>query len=218
LIAGFAPLPAHAGAWIAPEGGQQIVTTVLGERNELSFVETSAYVEAPLSEHSSIVFSPWVEQNYDTEDGWRGEAVFGFKRARALGERGVAAAQASALWISHPDADCGEGGIELRGLVGRAVGQRSFVNAELATRQLDGGCGGERLDLTLGHRPSANWLVLGQVFLDDAGGPNEGVKAQVAIARFGSNGRGVQLGVRARLDGEDAEPALLISLWRRPGD
>jgi hypothetical protein len=165
-----------------------------------------------------VVFTPWVEQNSDTADGWRGEAAVGYKRGFSIGERSVAALQASALWVSHPDVDCGEGGLEVRGLAGRSIGQRGFVNVEIASRRLEGGCGGERIDLTLGHRPGDDWLMLAQVFVDDAGGPREGVKAQLAIARFGSNGRGLQLGIRARLDGDDAEPAFTVSLWRRPWD
>jgi hypothetical protein len=36
-------MPAQAGAWIAAEGGQEVWSNVVGERNELRFYETSAY-------------------------------------------------------------------------------------------------------------------------------------------------------------------------------
>jgi hypothetical protein len=116
-------VPANAGAWIAPEGGQEIWSNVAGERDELSFYETSAYWEVPFGERNAVVAAPWVEQNYDTIDGWRGEAVVGLKRAIFRGESTVMAVQAGALWMSHPNEGCSEGGAELRWLGGRSFGQ-----------------------------------------------------------------------------------------------
>ena len=49
-------------------------------------------------------------------------------------------------------------------------------------------------------------------------GYEENVKVQVSLVRLGEAGAGLQLGVRARLDGEDAEPALIVGFWGRPGD
>ncbi len=210
-------MPAHAGAWIAPEGGQEIWTSAVGERNELQFYESSAYLEAPLGENASVVVAPWVEQNYDTVDGWRGEATLALKRTLFRTEDSVVAVQAGALWISHPGEGCSEGGAELRWLAGRSFGQSGFLNAEVATRELDGGCGGERADFTAGYRPAGNWLMMGQVFLDAPHEGDETVKAQVSLVRFGRGGRGLQVGVRARVDDGAAEPALVLSWWRRPG-
>ncbi len=212
-------MPAYAGAWIAPEGGQEIVTTVVGERNELRFYESAAYWEVPLGVGDSVVAAPWLEQNYESFDGWRAEATLGWKHAIRRDGGIVMAVQAGALWISHPPLGCSEGGAELRWLGGRAFENGAFLNAEAATRMLDGGCGGERLDLTAGARFADNWLAMGQVFIDM---PREGrgedyVKAQVSLVRFGESGRGIQLGVRARVDGGGAEPALVLGFWGRPG-
>jgi hypothetical protein len=218
VLAAIAPAQAHAGAWIAPEGGQEIWTNVFGERDELSFYESSAYFEAPLDARNAIVVAPWVEQNYDTQDGWRGEAIVAAKRAVTRNDTGAIAIQLGALWVSHPSEDCGEGGLEARWLAGRSLGPSAFVNVEVASRVLDGGCGGERLDLTAGLRASENWLALGQVFLDAARDGDESVKAQVTLVRFGESGRGIQIGVRTRLDGDDPEPSLVFGLWGQPGD
>jgi hypothetical protein len=212
------PTPAFAGAWIAPKGGQEIWTSIAGERNGLSVYESSAYWEAPVNDDASIVVAPWVEQNYDTFDGWRGEATLSFKHVVFQEEHTVVALQAGALWVSHPSEECSEGGGELRLLAGRSLGSRSFVNAELAGRLLQGGCGGERLDLTAGYRPAENWLGMAQLFVAAEREGEEAIRGQLTLVRFSRSGRGVQIGVRGRLDGEELEPAVVFALWGRPGD
>jgi hypothetical protein len=206
---------------MAAEGGQEIITSVYGERDELSFYETSGYWEVPLSGATSIVAAPWVEQNYDTEEGWRGEGVVGVKRAIFADETFAAAVSGSAFWSSHPGPECGEGGGELRIMAGasRREAARAFVNFEVAAHMLDGGCAGQDADLTVGFRPTERWLVMGQVFAQTEDHREDLVRAQVTFVRFGEDRtRGVQIGVRARLDGEDAEPAVVLGLWGRPGD
>jgi hypothetical protein len=209
---------AHAGAWIVSEDGQQIWTSAAGERDGLTYFETSAYWEIPLAPDVSVVATPWVEQAYDLPDGWRGEATVGVKRAIFSDDATVMALQAGAFWRSDPPEGCSEGGVELRWLGGRSLGQRGFLNLEAAGRALVGGCGGERLELTMGYRPSEDWLLMGQVFADFPHEGDQSVKFQVSIVRFTDAGRGIQLGLRARLDGGGAEPALVLGLWGRPGD
>lgn len=219
LLAALAPAPANAGAWIAPDEGQEIWTSVVGERDELSFFESALYLELPVAHGASFVLAPWVEQNYDTLDGWRGEALVGFKRTVFEADNTVVAIQAGALWVSHPDSACSEGGAEVRVLGGRAFASgSSFVNLEAAARGLVGGCEGARLDLTLGYRPNPDWLAMGQIFLDAPLDGRESVKAQITLVRFRDNGNGFQIGLRGRIDGEALEPALVLGLWGRPGD
>lgn len=185
----------------------------------MSYFETSGYLEAPVADETSIVALPWVEQNYDSEDGWRAEAIVGVKRTIFDEGDTVMAVQAGALWISHPsENDCGEGGAELRWLGGRSFGNGGFLNVEAATRALDSGCQGERVEVSAGFRPAENWLVMGQVFFDAPREAEETIKAQITFVRFGESGRGLQLGVRARIDGGELEPALVLGLWGRPGD
>lgn len=171
-----------------------------------------------MSDRWSVVVSPWVEQNYDTAEGWRGEAVAGVKRAWTNEHGGALALQAGAFWDSHPAEGCSEGGGELRVLVGRNLGDHVFVNAEAAERRLRGGCAGERLDLTIGYHVNDHWLGMAQVFVDAPSRGDDSVKAQLSLVRFGERQRGLQLGVRARLDGDDAEPALVLAFWGRPGE
>jgi hypothetical protein len=210
-------LPANAGAWIAPEGGQEIISSAVGQRNEMNFYETSTYWEVPVGDENSLVIAPWLEQNYDTIDGWRGEASVGLKHAFYRGENTVVAAQAGALWMSHPELGCSEGGAEVRVLGGMSFDNGAFLNAEVATRALSGGCGGERIDFTAGYRLRENWLGMAQVFVDAPRDGEDFVKVQLSLVRFGESGRGLQVGVRARVDGGE-EPALVLSWWGRPGD
>jgi hypothetical protein len=213
------PTPAFAGAWIAPEGGQEIWTNVVGERKETSVYETSVYWELPLGEDTSFVASPWIETNYDTEDGWRGEATVGVKRAVFRDDNYAVAIAGSALWRSHPDPECSEGGAELRVLAGGSVRPAgAFMNVEVAARALKGGCESAEAEVSAGFRPHPRWLALGQVFVDAPQDGEEVVRGQLSLVRFGNEGRGIQLGVRARLDGEDREPALVLGLWGTPGD
>lgn len=219
LAASFAltPTPAFAGAWIAPEGGQEILTTIAGQRAEQSYFESAAYWEAPVAQDWSVVVAPWVEQSYETEAGWRGEATLGVKHAW-IGEGGGAlAVQAGAFWASEAGI-CSEGGAEGRLLAGRNLGERVFINVEVAGRLLSGGCAFQKLDLTLGYRPDEDWLVMGQVYSDDSDRGEASIKAQLTLVHFGESGRGLQLGLRTRVDGEDAEPALVLGLWGRPGE
>ena len=210
--------PANAGAWIAPEGGQEIWTTIAGERDGVSFYESSAYWEAPLGERASIVATPWIEQNYDTYEGWRGEATLAAKRTIYSAENTVMALQAGALWVSHPDLGCGEGGVELRWLGGRSFEHGRFLNIETAARALEGGCGGERVDLTAGFRPSGNWLAMGQIFYDAPRHGDDVMRAQLTLVRFSESGRGLQIGLRSRIDEGPREIALVVGMWGRPGD
>lgn len=209
---------AHAGAWVAPEGGQRIWTAVAGEREGLTFVEGSAYLESSLTTEISVVGTSWAEYSYLLEEGWRGEALVGVKYAIFRDDEAAIAVQGGALWRSDPPDGCGEGGIELRWLAGRNLGVSGFVNLELAGRVLEGGCSGERVELSAGFRPSDGWLAMGQVFLDAPREGDETVQVQLSVVRFTSTGRGFQLGLRTRLDAGDAAPALVLGLWGRPGD
>lgn len=211
-------MPAHAGAWVAPEGGQQIWTSAAGEREGLSFFETSGYFEAPLGADTSVVIAPWVEQGYETIDGWRAEATLGAKRALYRDESNVLAIQAGALWASHPQEGCSEGGAELRALAGRGFGRTGFANVEVAARAFEGGCESERVDLTVGYRPAENWLGMGQVFLDSQREDEAVIRAQLTMVHFRPSGTGFQLGLRGRVDGEAEEVAVVVGWWGRVGD
>jgi hypothetical protein len=221
IVAALSPAPAAAGAWIAPEDGQEIWTNVAGQRDDdVSFFETSAYYEIPVNERVAVVGAPYFEQAIDAGDqGWRAEASLAVKAVVLRDERSVMALQAGVLWTSWPDFGCSEGGVELRWLGGRSFGRTGFLNLEVGERAFEGGgCGGERLDLTAGFHPWDNWLAMGQVFLDAPRGGSDTVKVQFTLVRLGNEGKGLQFGLRGRVDDGLSEPAIVIGFWGRPGE
>jgi hypothetical protein len=119
--------------------------------------------------------------------------------------------------MSHPPLGCAQSGGELRWSVGRSFGD-GFLSVEAGRRFHSGGCEGDRAELTLGYRPDEQWLGLGQVFYDGAPGEDESVKLQLSLVRRPPWGRGLQIGLRGRIDGGPAEPALVLALWSRPED
>lgn len=194
-----------------------MVTSTAGEREETSFFENSIYLERRLGQNTAVVANSWVEVNYDTYEGWRGEVTFAAKRVVHETSGGtVVAVQGGALWASHPYGGCSEGGGELRLLAGRGFGETGFANIEAATRAFEGGCQSERLDLTIGYRPSENWLAMGQVFVDAPREGEEIVRAQASLVHFRPSGRAIQVGLRGRVDGGAQEAAIVISYWGRP--
>jgi hypothetical protein len=218
LLAALAPSPAAAGAWVAPEGGQNISTQFTGLKDEALYSETTYYWEAPMGDDLSFVAAPWAGLDPETRTfgDVRWEVTLGGKLATHRGARAVTAFQAGVVWNSDPIADCAEGQVELRWLGGRSIGDRSFANVEAAERAGEGGCGGERLDVTLGHRFNETWLGLGQVFIDDPRLGDSSVKLQMSLVRFSAAGEGLQFGIRTRVDGEELEPALVIGFWGGP--
>jgi hypothetical protein len=210
-------MPAEAGAWIAPKGGQRITTELAGQRDERFYSESSYYLEAPFDEDISLVASPWLGQNPESYgmDALRWEVTLAGKVAVRRDERSVMAVQAGVVWNSEPLAECAEAALELRWLAGRSIGQRSFANVEIAERASDEGCGGERLDVTLGRRFDERWLGLGQIFIDQPRFGDGSAKLQMSLVRFGADDTGVQIGFRARVDGEELEPALVLGFWGR---
>lgn len=223
IAAALPPSTAHAGAWIAPEGGQEIWTHAAGQDDlGLVFYETAAYLELPLGAESPVSFvaAPWMSETPAAIEGFRGEATFGFKAALLRSDRGAMALQGGALWLSEPPAGCGEGGAEARWLGGFSLGRqgRGFLNLEAAARVLEGGCAAQKIDLTAGYRPNERWMGLAQLFVDVREPSDDPVlKAQFTLVRFGGEARGLQFGLRARLDGGAAEPALVLGFWGRPG-
>lgn len=215
------PASAHAGAWIAPKGGQEIWTNAAGQRDGVNVFETSAYYEIPTNDTVAVVAAPWVEQADDLgDDGWRAEATLGLKTALIRNDRGAMALQAGAVWTSDPDRGCGEAGAELRWLGGVSFGPqgRGFLNLEAAGRVQDGGCPSQRFEFTAGYRPDQRWLAMGQVFLDAPREGDQAVKVQLSLVRFGTEGQALQFGIRTRLDGGASETAFVLGFWGRPAE
>lgn len=217
IAATLAPTPAIAGAWVAPE--QQFITTSFyGELEDETAFEASIYNERPIERETSVVATTWFTRDITQQSTFRGEASLGLKQQIFENDDWVVAAQGSALWQSEPGPDCGEAGGELRVLAGRSLSERTFLNTEVALREYGGSCGATRFDVTAGWRPNSRWLALGQVFYDAPDQGEEVIRAQVTLVRFLNSGRGIQIGVRSRIDGEADEVMLVLGSWGRRGD
>lgn len=140
------------------------------------------------------------------------------------GPRWAVAVQGGALYADGSAADdapptarpCVGPGGEGRIAIGRgqARGDRgAFAALELAYRA-QGGCAAALTEATIGYKLEAKWLLLAQAFQDHDLHGTETVKVQVSAVRF-RRARGVQIGIRCRVDGAEAEPAVIIGVWRR---
>lgn len=218
----LSPAYAHAGAWIAPEHGQSIDNAAVTSREDGAVYEVSAYIEVPIAARISTVATGWGEwAAADATAGSRSEATLAVKYAILRTEHAAMAVQAGAIWNINPNEGCSEGGAEVRWLGGMNLPNRSFANLEIAARGLEGGadCLGSRMELSLGRQFNSRWLGMGQAFVDSPLDGDDSVKVQASLVRFGADGRrGIQFGIRARLDGGAPEPALVLGLWRRLGD
>ncbi|KAF0180986.1 MAG: hypothetical protein IV086_17555 [Hyphomonadaceae bacterium] len=207
---------AHAGAWVAPNGDRTIVGAAYGETEEASTVETDLFIEAPLNSRISVVANHW-SQTVTTFEGTEtgNESVLSGKYRLLRGDRSVVSVQGGVVWDSRASGECGEWGGEARLLVGAATRSgRVFVSGELGARTQGNDCVHARYDLTVGVKPHRRLLGLVQVFVDDDLIYGETLKAQASAVVFERNDRGVQLGVRMRLDaGEFIEPTILLSYW-----
>ena len=212
------PAYAHAGAWPVPGDGQSIENVAVGQRNDVDVYEVSGYGESGVDGRRSWVSTGWGEFAEDNADGTRAESYLGVKYALVTNEHAAISVQAGVLYITDPRDGCSEGGVELRFMGGRNFRHGSFANLEVAGRALDGGeeCLGSRVELTVGRQDGGRWLALGQILVDAPLDGEDTVKAQFSLVRFGNDGgRGIQFGLRVRLDGGAAEPALVLGLWRR---
>jgi len=184
------------------------------------FTESSLYAETPIhrSTNFSVVATPWAGQDpTSSTHHWRGEATLGVKAAVLRTRMSAVSVQAGVAWRSDPKTGCGETGAELRLLAGSSFGKqgRSFFNVEAAALSSGAHCTVGRFDLTAGYHASDRWMGMAQVFTEGRRGSDVVLLGQVSLVRLQSESRGVQFGVRARLDDGEREPALVIAFWRR---
>ncbi|MES1156169.1 MAG: hypothetical protein ABUL73_00195 [Alphaproteobacteria bacterium] len=205
---------------MAPPHGQVIATNVEGEGHAGLFSEVSLYAETPIhrSTNFSVVAAPWTGQDpTSSQREWRGEATLSIKAAVLRTRMSAVSVQAGLAWRSDPKAGCGETGAEVRFLGGSSFGRhgRSFFNVEAAALSSGAHCSVGRFDLTAGYHASERWMGMAQVFTEGRRGSDKVLLGQVSLVRMQSESRGIQFGVRARLDDGEREPALVIAFWRR---
>ncbi|MBI1187005.1 MAG: hypothetical protein GC206_06675 [Alphaproteobacteria bacterium] len=204
---------AEAGAWMALEGGEQIVAITLGERDAFAVSEADVYLELPMNRRFAFIAQPRFSYSEETsQEPFQADVAAGVKAQLYRGPWAAAAVQASGVWRNEPEElSCGQGGGEVRALAGVSA-PRSFYNIEAAFRLQSGGCARQRLEATAGFRPNDRWMAIGNTFLESTATGQNSVKAQASVVRFGPAG-GLQIGLRFRLDGDRREPALVLGWW-----
>lgn len=192
------------------------MSAAYAETDEASIYETDLFIEVPLGARVSVVANHW-SQIANTFEGssTRNESVLSGKYRLMSGDRSVVSLQSGIVWDSGAAGECGEWGGDARVLAGAATrGGRYFASAELGARVQGNDCVHARYELTLGAKPHKRILGLAQVFVDDDLTYGETLKAQASLVAFERSGRGLQLGVRVRFDGNDViEPTLVLSYW-----
>jgi protein XagA len=244
---------AFAGAWTLPAGTGQAILSTTDSSNDRYFdndgsqltnqnyhkVETDLHIEYGITDSLTVFGGPSLLST--SADGPFGGHYFGpgytdiGLRQRLYGDgTNVFSVQASARLPGATDssnpAEIGYTGIEydLRALYGRAfhIGNwPAFFNGELAWHPRNGAPPGEyRVDLTLGARPSADWLLLLQSFSVISDGRGTGVfdfayryyKIQPSVVWDFAPKWSLQLGAVATVAGRNSwrEQGFTASLWR----
>ncbi|MBU6373794.1 MAG: hypothetical protein KJS97_13790 [Alphaproteobacteria bacterium] len=187
-------------------------------------IETGASAEQGFAgDRASVIVETW---SRDASDERRLRGGVGLKLSLHRGPHWAVAVQGGGLFVDGaekgvPDPDsggprCVGAGGEGRVMVGRApraAGRGPFVTVELASRA-QGGCASALVDATIGYEIEHKWILLAQAFQDRGLHGSETLNVQVSAVRL-RRMRGLQIGLRARLDGAEPEPAVIIGLWRR---
>lgn len=144
--------------------------------------------------------------------------------ARTLALQATALIPGQGENVSNRPLGSGGQAAEIRLLAGQSWGRAVFVDSQIAYRWRDGiDLDEARLDLTLGWRPDAHWLVLAQTFSvvsvqpGRAGAPDfDQHKLQMSVGREWG-GVEYRLGGFITPSGRNSieERAIFISTWRR---
>jgi hypothetical protein len=193
LGAALMPQTALAGAWLAPEGHGQIVSTATVSRAGQSFdaggnlrstptyskYELQALMEYGVTDWLTVMAIPTLQHvdiapPTDARRTGFGNSEFGARARLTQGNDWVLSAQGTvrvpATFDTGNPAAIGYTGfdVDLRGLYGLSFslgGWPSFVDVQLAQRFRTGGPPSEvRVDLTFGIRTAEQWLILVQQF------------------------------------------------------
>ncbi len=212
-----APGTAKAGAWSADN--ETIVGLVAGERDQGRYYEADVYHERALPGRFGLIG----QIHLDAADlyGPSGSGADGqgsIKWSVLNSGQTALALQGGAIWSYEPSAACDGWGAEARALAGRSTGD-VFVNVEAAYRTQEQGCHRGRYDLSIGWRPTTNWLGLGQVFVDRdlSLGENgqQTIKLQLSAVGFVSDAGGMQLGYRVGIGEAAGDHAIVLGWWSR---
>lgn len=202
------PLPAAAGPWEAPDGGQTIAQVWIGDEEGRSETEAQLYREQR-GPWGTQVTKIWAQ---DDTLGRTFEASVALRRPLRSPLADVAALEGGVIAIAREGQEPGLGA-EAHVSAGWGFGPGLFAVADLAARAEEDGLS-PRWGATLG-RSDPQSLAFVQVRYEE-GPPGQGFeRAEAVFVWFGDRPWGVQVGVRTGLAHD--EQAFTIGLWRRPG-
>ena len=240
--------PVLAGAWPQAAGTVEVIAStsysvansgldgrIGGGDPKFRKLEVSPLISWGLAPGTTLSFQPsWQRQRADNASGGSDvgsgltDAEFALRRTLWQGDADVVAVQPLLRVPLGYDRDdqppLGSGRVdgEVRGLYGHGF-QDGFFDAQLAWRSRGGPAADEvRLDLTVGWRPDANWLLLAQSFnAVSVGTPGAGYgdlrryKVQLSTVRRLTDDVGIQLGLSKAIGGRNAggERTALLALW-----
>lgn len=193
LGAAFAPAAACAGAWTLPEGAGQVLLNATASEATRAFdggghlqptpryskTELQALMEYGVTDWLTAIVAPGLQRitiapPVDAQRTGFGTSEVGARTRLMSGADWVLSGQGTlrlpGTFDTGNPAAAGYTGVEvdLRVLYGRSFslgGWPAFVDVQLAQRFRTGGPPDEtRIDLTLGVRPAARWLILAQSF------------------------------------------------------
>jgi hypothetical protein len=204
---------ARASPWIG--GERAIASHAIGALDGSPFQEAGLHAELGWPrERVAIVLDGYVRTSADHEQTAASVLV-----KHSVLSRGRWALSTSAGPAFASGDLCAGGGGEARGPLGRSIGRGARPNAfaaiELTAREVIG-CRALKGELTLGYQPGERWLLLAKSFSDQPRHGTDTLKVQISAVRLGAR-RGVEFGLRARVDGADPEPAFVVSIWRGRG-
>jgi hypothetical protein len=241
-------MPALAGAWPQAAGTMEVITSASYSQSESGLdgrvggtdpkfrkLEVAPLISGGVGSDTTISFQPsWQRLKADNaaggSDKGSGLADAEFALRRTVWQDGADIIALQPLIRvplgydkgDQPPLGSGKVDAEMRGLYGHGFDD-GFIDAQVAYRSRGGPAADElRLDVTVGFRPDADWLLLAQSFnAVSVGTPGAGYgdvrryKVQLSAVHQLTKDLGLQVGLSKAIGGRNAggERMALVALW-----
>lgn len=213
---------AMAGAWPQASGTTEIIATVAAKRfNSIPEQEFDVYAEHGVNKDWTAIAGV---RGWSRLDSGRTFAQAGLRR-RLKPIMGAEIASEARFLQGRDWNECGGWGLESRTLAGRSVellGQKGFVDVEVALRSFSDGCAEGRVEATagvikdrgLGFLVQANGEKIVGGFAKNAA--TERMQVQTSVVYGFGRGLKIQAGVRTGVENSGyREQAVLVGIWRK---
>lgn len=232
-----------AGAWPTPKGETQVIAKYerqsadrgFGPEGDLAIIDprqdetASIFLEHGLSDRLTLQAKVGLTRGHDRFVRYqgRGPVELGLRYAVFKGQRGVVAVHVGGAEAGEGRnagyAAPGRGGVdaEVRILAGQSIAIRRgelFADLQVARLRRPDLADENRLDATLGFRPSRSWLVMTQIYAGETVSRpirSGWIKAETSLVRsFGA--WSLQAGWRQTLSGREVamDRGAVVGIWR----